>query len=135
MVEIKKGEYEYNESILNNFRNFEETYILVDYTNKEVSIVNMYVLEDGYNINIESSHFFVNNGVAKYEVIHVTILDKELINYAKLRCKNAAQETEIYNSYDILLHVCIQFERSLKIGWPIDKMDVENSINYFLKVE
>lgn len=81
MVEIKKGEYEYNESILNKFRDFEETYILVDYTNKEVSIVNMYVLEDGYNINIEGSHSFVNNGVAKYEVIHVTILDKELINY------------------------------------------------------
>lgn len=79
MVEIKKGEYEYNESILNKFRNFEETYILVDYTNKEVSIVNRYVLEDGYNINIEK--FFVNNGVAKYEVIPVTILDKELINY------------------------------------------------------
>lgn len=79
MVEIKKGEYEYNESILNKFRNFEETYILVDYTNKEVSIVNRYVLEDGYNINIEK--FFVNSGVAKYEVIPVTILDKELINY------------------------------------------------------
>lgn len=79
MVEIKKGEYEYNESILNKFRNFEETYILVDYTNKEVSIVNRYVLEDGYKINIEK--FFVNSGVAKYEVIPVTILDKELINY------------------------------------------------------
>ena len=62
-------------------------------------------------------------------------VDEELINYAKLCCKNAAQETEIYNSYDILLHVYIQFDRSLKIGWPIDKMDVENSINYFLKVE
>ena len=62
-------------------------------------------------------------------------VDKELINYAKLCCKNAAQETEIYNSYDILLHVYIQFDRSLKIGWPIDKMDVENSINYFLKIE
>lgn len=79
MVEIKKGEYEYNESILNKFREFEQTYILVDYTNKEVSIVNRYVLEDGYNINIES--FFVNKGVAKYEVIPVTVLDKELINY------------------------------------------------------
>ena len=62
-------------------------------------------------------------------------VDKELITYAKLCCKNAAQETEIYNSYDILLHVYIQFDRSLKIGWTIDKMDVENSINYFLKVE
>ena len=62
-------------------------------------------------------------------------VDKELINYAKLCCKNAAQETEIYNSYDILLHVYIQLERSLKIGWDIDEMDVENSINYFLKVE
>lgn len=81
MVEIKKGEYEYNESILNKFREFEQTYILVDYTNKEVSIVNMYVLEDGYNINIEGSHFSVDDGIKKYEVIHVTILDKELINY------------------------------------------------------
>ena len=62
-------------------------------------------------------------------------VDKELINYAKLCCKNAAQEAEIYNSYDILLHVYITFKRSLKIGWPIDKMDVENSINYFLKIE
>ena len=49
--------------------------------------------------------------------------------------KKAAQETEIYNSYDILLHVYIQIERSIKIGWPIDKMDVDNSINYFLKLE
>ena len=62
-------------------------------------------------------------------------VDKELINYAKLCCKNAAQESEIHNSYDILLHVYIQFERSLKIGWRIDKMDVDNSINYFLKLE
>lgn len=81
MVEIKKGEYEYNESILNKFRKFEQTYILVDYTNKEVSIVNMYVLEDGYNINIEGSHFYVDDGVKTYEVIHVSILDKDLINY------------------------------------------------------
>ena len=62
-------------------------------------------------------------------------VDKELIKYAKLCCKNAAQETEIYSSYDILLHVYIQLERSIKIGWPIDKMDVDNSINYFLKLE
>ena len=62
-------------------------------------------------------------------------VDKELINYAKLCCENAAQESEMYNSYDILLHVYIQFDMSLKIGWPIDKMDVENSINYFLKLE
>ena len=62
-------------------------------------------------------------------------VDKELIKYAKLCCKNAAQESEIYNSYDILLHVYITFDRSLRIGWPIDKMDVENSINYFLKIE
>ena len=62
-------------------------------------------------------------------------INKELIKYAKLCCKNAAQEAEIYNSYDILLHVYITFDRSLKIGWQIDKMDVENSINYFLKVE
>ena len=62
-------------------------------------------------------------------------VDKELIKYAKLCCKNAAQESEIYNSYDILLHVYITFDRSLRIGWPIDKMDVENSINYFLKLE
>ena len=60
-------------------------------------------------------------------------IDKELINYAKLCCKNAAQETEIYNSYDILLHVYIQVDMSLKIGWPIDEMDVENSIIIFLK--
>ena len=58
-------------------------------------------------------------------------VDKELINYAKLCCKNAAQETEIYNSYDILLHVYITFDRSMKIGWPIDKMDVENIIIIF----
>ena len=42
-------------------------------------------------------------------------IDKELINYAKLCCKNAEQEAEIYNSYDILLHVYITFKRSLKI--------------------
>ena len=60
---------------------------------------------------------------------------KELIAYAKSRAKNVSKETEIYNSYDILLHVYIQLERSLKIGWDIDEMDVENSINYFLKVE
>ena len=38
-------------------------------------------------------------------------VDKELIKYAKLCCKNAAQEAEIYNSYDILLHVYIQLDR------------------------
>ena len=60
---------------------------------------------------------------------------KELIAYAKSRAKNVSKETEIYNSYDILLNVYIQLERSLKIGWDIDEMDVENSINYFLKIE
>lgn len=62
-------------------------------------------------------------------------VDKELIKYAKLCCKNSAQESEMYNSYDILLHVYIQLDRSIKIGWTIDKMDVDNSINYFLKLE